>query len=632
LHRPVWLFSMDSDEFHAPPTTTAALTAYFCKYGTSSDTTDIELVHFRGADDIAPWLARWQQHELPVATRALEAGLQPLIGFSFYTWNAAEFLALAGELKALLPQLMAVAGGPHVQQAEDYLGIDPIDVIFLGEAEVSFQEFLDCAGPIGWRDINGLAFLNGSAIVTTASRARCEDLDSFPSPLDVLKLTDARGRPKYHSITYETSRGCPFKCAFCEWGTGAIGSKMYQWSLQRVRQDWETIVAAGIKDIWLADSNFGALKQDLDKARLIVELKNKTGLPQSFATSWSKKHSRQVQEIALLLHQNQLLPHYQLALQTLTPEALRLSNRQNMSSNEYQPIAKSMSEQGVPIAAELIWGLPGDNLPDFERNLDQLLATFPNINIFGYTLLPGTEFYRRRREYQIEVIPVAGYGKAKGEYVVGCHSFSRDQGEEGYFLISAHILLVHGHIMPLTTRLLALGGEVPVSPLFRDILHSLIAQLRAELSDLDLADRMSVYEGRNQIYLAALNNRNTLYRTIATTVERHFLTYGADPRAALRVLQLDRALCPRTGGEITLRETFSFNARGAFQALDAMELPGQIPHTAQHWTLDIHHPGGVGEILHVADGGSWLRGVIVDTDIDTVSSIDTSEVQFVAIG
>ena len=90
----------------------------------------------------------------------------------------------------------------------------------------------------------------------------------------------------------------------------------------------------------------------------------------------------------LLLHRSRLLPHYQLALQTLTPEALRLSNRQNMSSNEYEPIAKSMAEQGVPIAAELIWGLPGDNLADFERNLDQLLATFPNINIFGYTLLP----------------------------------------------------------------------------------------------------------------------------------------------------------------------------------------------------------------------------------------------------
>ena len=194
---------------------------------------------------------------------------------------------------------------------------------------------------------------------------------------------------------------------------------MYQWSMQRIRSDWRKIADGGIRNLWLADSNFGALKQDMEKAQAIVDLKQSSGFPLSFATSWSKKHSRQVQEIVLLLHQHGLLPHYQLALQTLTPEALRLSNRQNMSSNQYEPIAKRMSEQGVPIAAELIWGLPGDNLPSFEHNLDRLLATFPNINIFGYTLLPGTEFYEKREQYQIEAIPVAGYGKAKGEYVVG---------------------------------------------------------------------------------------------------------------------------------------------------------------------------------------------------------------------
>ncbi len=625
MKRPVWLLSMDSEEFNAPPTTTASLTAYFRRYGSSSDSTDIDLVHFQAAADMDAWLERWQQEQLQLAVQALANGLQPLVGFSFYTWNAAEFLALAEQLKALLPDLQIIAGGPHVQQAEDYLGVEPIDVVFLGEAEETFQEFLDCVARENWRDIDGLAYLEDGCITRTRPRARCKDLESFPSPLEVLQLSDAQGQPLYQSIAYETSRGCPFKCAFCEWGTGAIGSKMYQWPMSRIRQDWEQIVAAGIKDIWLADSNFGALKQDLEKAQLIVELKERVGLPLSFATSWSKKHSRQVQEIALLLHSNGLLPHYQLALQTLTPEALRLSNRQNMSSNEYQPIAKHMSEQGVPIAAELIWGLPGDNLPDFERNLDTLLATFPNINIFGYTLLPGTEFYRRREEYQIEAIPVAGYGKAKGEYVVGCHSFTRDQGEEGYFLISAHILLVHGHIMPLTTRLLALSAQVPVSPLFRDILRSLLQRLQRGLPGLDSDDRMGVYEERNRIYLAALAQRDLLYQTIAVALEKHHLAHGADPRPALRILQLDRALCPRSGSEHTMRQDFGFPARAAFSALSAMELPGEPTQHNGEETLEIHHPGGIGDILHVADGGSWLRGIITD------QADKASEVQYVAI-
>ena len=608
MKRPVWLLSMDSEQFNAPPTTTAGLSSYYRKTGLHANDTDIELVHFQAAQEIEPWLHTWQELCLPQAQAALAQNMVPVVGFSFYTWNAAEFLDLLARMKALLPELLFVAGGPHVQQVEDYLGVDPLDVIFVGEAEISFREFLDCRRRSDWQHINGLAYLEDGQLQRTAARERCRNLDQFPSPLDVLQLTDERGQARYQSIAYETSRGCPFKCAFCEWGTGAIGSKMYQWSMSRITRDWEQIVAAGIKDIWLADSNFGALKQDIDKARLIVDLKERTGLPTSFATSWSKKHSRQVQEIALLLHRNALLPHYQLALQTLTPEALRLSNRQNMSSNEYKPIAKRMSEQGVPIAAELIWGLPGDNLPDFERNLDQLLATFPNINIFGYTLLPGTEFYDRREEYKIKAIPVAGYGKAKGEYVVECHSFDREQGEEGYFLISAHILLVHGHILPMTTRLLALRGEVPVSPLLRDALRALLAVFADKLPGLNRDDRMAVYEDRNRAYLAVLADRDTLYRVIRETLIDHHQVLGLDPDPALQALALDAALCPRMGGELTEQVAFDFDAQAVFDALAAMELPLQDYDTAVD--VMIRHPGGVGEILHDADGGSWLRGVI----------------------
>ena len=624
MKRPVWLFSMDSEQFVAPPTTTAALTSYFREYGASSDTTDIELVHFHDRDEIKQWLESWRTRIRSRAVDALQQDLQPVIGFSFYTWNAAEFLELALALKTDLPELLAFAGGPHVQQAEDYLGVDPLDIIVLGEGEVTFQELLDAGSKDEWPAINGIAYLANDEIQRTAERPRCQNLDDYPSPLDVIELCDAEGRPLYESISYETSRGCPFRCAFCEWGTGAIGGKMYQWSMQRIRSDWQRIADAGIKDLWLADSNFGSLKQDREKAEFIIDLKQRTGLPLSFATSWSKKHSRQVQEIALLLHQHGLLPHYQLALQTLTPEALRLSNRQNMSSNQYEPIAKQMSEQGVPIAAELIWGLPGDNLPSFERNLDELLATFPNINIFGYTLLPGTEFYEKRELYQIEAIPVAGYGKAKGEYVVGCHSFDRDQGEEGYFLITAHILLVHGYILPLTTRWLALRKEVPVSSLLRAILRELLKVFSAQLGDLDTSNRMQVYEARNSLYLAALASPALSHRIIEEVLREWLQQHDASPELldqATKILALDQALCPRAGGESSESMLFDFDAATTVKKLSAMELPEGESLDAQSQKLWIRHPGGVGEILHDADGGSWLRGEIIQAPVETVELV-----------
>ncbi|MFT7406196.1 B12-binding domain-containing radical SAM protein, partial [Zhongshania sp.] len=593
---PVLLFSMDSDQFWAAPTTTGGLKAYYQKYGICSDQYQIELVHFKDETAIADWQKSWQEIYLPAISEALKNGQQAVIGFSMYTWNAAEFLDLIHQIKSECPDVLCIAGGPHVQQAEDYLGEDPIDIIILGEGETTFKEILDGPLPSNWPSINGITYLESGSIQKTAERQRRKFLDELPSPLDAIELSDANGKPLYDSISYETSRGCPFKCAFCEWGTGAIGSKMYQFSMDRVRSDWHRIVDAGIKDIWLADSNFGALKEDLEKAQLICELKEKTGLPSSFATSWSKKHSPRVQEIVLLLHNNGLLPHYQLALQTLTPLALELSNRQNMAANKYEPIARQMAAEGVPIAAELIWGLPGDNLADFENNLDQLLKTFPNLNIFAYTLLPGTEFYRKREEYKIETIPVAGYGKAKGEYVVACHTFNRDEGIEGYFLITAHILFAHGHLIPLTIRYLALHDGITTAPLLRALLRAVCAEYQSEMPSLALQERMTVYENRATIFTTILKEPQRLYRLLESEII-DYLERGGNTSltaASRRILALDQALSPRCGDATEVDYAFNFDAMSSKAALDCLSIPNAEDLSIEiSQTLCIKSPGGV---------------------------------------
>ncbi|WP_269619160.1 B12-binding domain-containing radical SAM protein [Zhongshania sp. BJYM1] len=616
---PVLLFSMDSDQFWAAPTTTGGLKAYYEKYGENNDSYHIELIHFKNENAIVTWQQRWQEHYLPLIKKACLQNEKAIIGFSMYTWNAAEFLDLIHNIKTDCPDILCIAGGPHVQQAEDYLGEDPIDIIILGEGETTFQEILDNPSRNEWHTIMGIAYLENNVITKTAERQRRKLLDELPSPLDVIDLCDAQGKPLYDSISYETSRGCPFKCAFCEWGTGAIGSKMYQFSMERVRSDWHRIVDAGIKDIWLADSNFGALKEDLAKAQLICELKEKTGLPSSFATSWSKKHSPRVQEIVLLLHKNGLLPHYQLALQTLTPLALELSNRQNMAANKYEPIARQMAEEGVPIAAELIWGLPGDNLADFETNLDQLLRTFPNLNIFAYTLLPGTEFYEKRIEYEIETIPVAGYGKAKGEYVVACHTFDRNEGIEGYFLITAHILFAHGHLIPLTIRYLALHNSITTAPLLRALLRAVCTHYQTDMPSLNLQDRMTVYESRADIFTTILADPIRLYSLLETEIV-HYLEQTENTHlisASRNILALDRALSPRRGEASELDYEFNFDVISTKAALDCLSLPDAEDLSTQTLQiLTVKSPGGVGSILKDPDGGAWLRGEIQHRPLD----------------
>lgn len=615
IKRPIWLFSMDSDQFPAAPMTTGGLKAYFQRFGASADSAEIELVHFvNHPERIEDWKQHWLNNLRARAEAALLAGLKPVAGFSVYTWNAAEFLVLMRFVKESCPGVTIVAGGPHVQQARDYLFTDPVDLIVLGEGEKTFQDWLDRGDSEDWANIPGIAFRRDGVMISTQERPRFRNLDELPSALDVIDLCDSDGKP-YDCIAYETSRGCPYKCAFCEWGTGAIGTKMVTFSVERIRDDWRRIVAAGIRNIWLTDSNFGALKDDLEKARALCELKRETGLPYTFATSWSKKHNPRVQEIVHMMHEHGLLPHYHLALQTLTPLALKLSNRQNMAANKYEPIAREMAKAGVPIACELIWGLPGDNLADFEHNLDRLFAVFPTLNIFGYTLLPGTEFYEKRDEYRIKTLPVAGYGKAKGEYVIGCHTFPVNEGLEGYYLITAHLLLNRGYMTPLTLRYLALTGSVPVSALMRAMLNALLDGFATELSDLNSGDRMRVYEDRARVYLTVLDDPERAFALMANSI-RHWLEAHAATADILhqsaRVLELDRAFCPRTGYGRHEQIDFDFDALALHESLKCMERPAPECFAPTRQTLTVWHPGGVGSVVKDPDGGVWIHGEMDD--------------------
>ncbi len=605
---------MDTEQFSAPPMTTGALKAHFLEYGRKAAASEVELVHFLQEIDLDRWRTiDWPESVLLRARAAGAVGARPVFGFSCYTWNVAQFIDLARAIKRDLPDALIVGGGPHVQRAEDFLYEDGFDVIVLGEGEETFTELLDCSGRDEWGSVAGLAYLlSDGAAHRTVARPRQTTLDLFPSALDVVPLRGADGRPLYLHAAYETSRGCPYRCSFCEWGTGAIGTKMHQFSLDRIRRDLERFVEGGVEDIWFCDSNFGALREDRQKAEIIIDLRQRTGQPRTFATSWSKNHNKQVQEIVRLLHRNGLLWHYHLALQTLTPKALELSHRTNMRANDYEPVVRALAAEGVPVAAELIWGLPGDSFDAFEASLDQLMRVFPNFNIFGYTLLPGTEFFERREEYAVETIPIAGYGKAKGEYVVGCHTFSRDEGEEGYFLIAACVVLVRGQIMPLTARLLALDGRVRVGRVLRGVLRDLALAVGDGLGGVP-DDRMASYEQRASLYLQLIAKLDRTYEAAARSLAERVGDVAPDlVERVLKVLDVDRAHCPRGGA--TRREThvFPFAADRVLSALATMEMPAAADFDdGAPLSMELNHPGGVGDVLLDPDGGEWMRARVV---------------------
>ena len=67
--------------------------------------------------------------------------------------------------------------------------------------------------------------------------------------------------------SWETNRGCPFSCAYCDWGS-ATNSKVARMELDRVFDELDYVYNLGLSHVqWLfADANFGILKRDAEIA------------------------------------------------------------------------------------------------------------------------------------------------------------------------------------------------------------------------------------------------------------------------------------------------------------------------------------------------------------------------------
>ena len=131
--------------------------------------------------------------------------------FSCYLWNIRETLRLAAAVKAARPGAYVVLGGPEVSyNAGEVLAENPqVDYILSGEGERSVPMLLAslAAGRKPEEEAPPIPGLCARGFLS----APCVEEGAPPSPYAPAYLENLRGRIAY----LETSRGCPYACAFC---------------------------------------------------------------------------------------------------------------------------------------------------------------------------------------------------------------------------------------------------------------------------------------------------------------------------------------------------------------------------------------------------------------------------------
>lgn len=206
-----------------------------------------------------------------VFQRVLDDFRPEWIGFSAFTFNYKPAIRLAETARRLLPEARTILGGIHAQVVtdEELAGL-PFDAVAMGEGEQTLLEIL-AERPLA--EVTGLRFREGDTVRRTPPRPLLEDLDrlSFPA-YELFDLRRYRRKQwlwkKGRIAMVESSRGCPFQCAFC--GGGVIfGRRWRAKSPRRVVGEIAHLLDLGFEEIHFQDDGFTT---DLARAKEICRL------------------------------------------------------------------------------------------------------------------------------------------------------------------------------------------------------------------------------------------------------------------------------------------------------------------------------------------------------------------------
>ncbi|HSJ54910.1 MAG TPA: radical SAM protein [Anaerolineae bacterium] len=161
--------------------------------------------------------------ELAVAAHgdpvALALGFRPdVVAYSVITGSQRFYLDLNRRLKAELPGLFAVFGGPHPTFFPEMTREEGVDGLCRGEGETAFVSLLDGLANGGREAVLGLAnwsFRQNGQVVSNPVGPYLEDLDSLPFPDRALVYerdpVTSRSKIKH----FLAGRGCPYNCTYC---------------------------------------------------------------------------------------------------------------------------------------------------------------------------------------------------------------------------------------------------------------------------------------------------------------------------------------------------------------------------------------------------------------------------------
>jgi radical SAM superfamily enzyme YgiQ (UPF0313 family) len=352
---------------------------------------------------------------VPVAQAADHLAAADVVAFSAYVWNVRLSQAIAQEVKRRRPEVLTVMGGPQVpDRPEAFLRANPwLDVVCHGEGEQTFLEVLARRETRDWTGVESTSFLDSDgALVANPRRIRMKDLDEIPSPMlcGAYDALMAAHPEQQWLVTWETNRGCPFKCAFCDWGS-ATGAKVARYGEERLFAEIDWLVDHEIEHLFVCDANFGMLKRDVEIARRLAETYASRNRPIAVSVQNTKNRTDRSEEIQRVFRRSRVVSFgASISLQSVDEAVLAAIRRDNISLEAFDRLQRHYAAEGLDTYTDLIIGLPGESYASFTRGVDSVIRNgqFNRVAFYECFVLPNAPMAQPEylREFAIETVPI----------------------------------------------------------------------------------------------------------------------------------------------------------------------------------------------------------------------------------
>jgi len=295
-----------------------------------------------------------------------------IVGVTGYIVHRARMLEIIEEFRRR--GRFVVVGGPYASLCPEELR-GRCDVLFVDEAEETWPRFL--------RDFEAGAW---------QAEYRCEekpDLSQAPMPrFDLLRVD------RYHALTIQFARGCPFNCEFCDIIV-MYGRRPRAKTPEQVMAEISECHRLGAGQVFLVDDNFiGNRKQAKALLREIAAWGAERGHPLSFNTEVSLNVA-QDEELLELLRAAHFTTVF-IGIESPRRESLQETRKTQNTRGDLVESVRKVQSYGIQVQAGMIVGFDHDDIHIFEEQLRFIQDARIPVSMTGMLqALPKTPLHER---------------------------------------------------------------------------------------------------------------------------------------------------------------------------------------------------------------------------------------------